>query len=468
MRDIGIAERISDQPIFHGLLAKDAPGSIQQTFGPLYYYLIWISLHIPATVYYYPLLPTFLVITLNLLSVVLCFIFCKNTFGNRVALIATSLYASSAWIILHASVFTNPNFLPPFILLAFIAYYKILIEDKKTYFYLFFPSIAAQLHFHLSALLLLPVFASIFLLKPALFKNKHVYFSGLLAIILFIPFFITLANTQDLSVFGFVGDRYESTYLTNIVDGIGIPFMYTTPYLGPYLLGQYQLFPALFFDVLYYTIIIIFCLIFGLGVLSLIKHLASSRFSNPQLLPLLIWLFIPTFLAIISKANISPHYLIILLPVQFVIMALFLDKLITKIPWITYFIVFLVLFNFLFVTYFYMQMNNQGTSGLFGIPYKHKVELVEQMIDISGDNVVVNYYPSASGSVYNYLLSIRNKTPDAHILPSVFNYTEGLLLVDSYSFYAHFQQGPTLEEQAFLNTLPSTPIRTFILYTSPP
>ena len=465
VRDIEIAESIDDKALSHGVLGKNSPDAIQQSFGPLYYYLIRFSLLFTTSAYYYPLMPYYLTMALNVATILLCFFFCKRYFGERTALIASSLYALSAWVVLHVSnVLTTPNYLPLFVILAFIAYYKVLIDHKDHYLFLFFVSIALEFQFHLSAILLLPVYATLFLFRRDLFKKKQLYLYALLSLALFIPYVATLVQTENYNLFSFIGNRYQSTYVTNFIEALGIPLMYTTPYLGKYLLGDYTLFSTSFFLFLYYFVIGVFSLLTIFSFVYIFKKILVHKQRALRYIPLVLWFIIPIFLAFILKKNISPHYLIILLPAQFIFMGIFFDYLIQKKKYFTYLFLFLIIFNFFFLLHFYNLVDNQGTKGIYGIPYKHKVELVTFIPHLLQDGAfVVNYYQS-SGIVFNYLFALHGYNPKTKRIEFLEDFQEGILVVDSYSFYSPFKNGLPNEDKEYLKQFTHIPLKTYDLY----
>ena len=451
VRDITLAHQLDHHLILHGILGKESQDAVQQSFGPLYYYLIWISLQIAPTFSSFPLMPYYLTMFLNLLSILLCFFFCKRYFGERVALLSTSLYAVSTWMVIHVSnVFTNPNFLPLFVLLAFFSYYKILVDKKDTYLFLFFVSIAFQLQLHLSALLLLPVYATLFFFRLDLFSQKRTYVYGALAFLLFVPYLLYLFQHHDLSVFSFIGERYESTYFSNFIDALGIPTLFVTPYLGTYLLGDTRLFHGFLSQSLYFFITFLLVLFFGASVFYLLL-LARRRFRNQRLLPLLLWLAIPVFLAFIFKKNISPHYLIILLPVPFILLGFFFDFLIKRHRFFLYLFLFFVAYHLFFILFFYSSIAVSGTHGIYGMPYVHKLAVVDYLHERCSSSCVISFYPRVDRS-FLYLMELRGLLPQARALERLSDFDCGFLVIDPTSFYSLSRDHLSSEEVSFLQS----------------
>src|SRR3989344_2916782 len=135
-----------------------------------------------------------------------------------------------------------------------------------------------------------------------------------------------------------------------------------------------------------------------------------------------------------------------------------------KKKYFTYLFLFLIIFNFFFLLHFYNLVDNQGTKGIYGIPYKHKVELVTFIPHLLQDGAfVVNYYQS-SGIVFNYLFALHGYNPKTKRIEFLEDFQEGILVVDSYSFYSPFKNGLPNEDKEYLKQFTHIPLKTYDLY----
>ena len=435
VRDITIAEKIlNGEFVTHGLFGSLKDNAIQQSFGPLYYYFIAFSLIFTNNPYYYSLAPYVLTIILNILSVVILFLFCKEFFNLRMAFITSSLYLFSPWIFVHVfSIFTNPNFMPPFIILFIYSMFKFVIKNENKFLIYGMISLVLMTQFHLSSLLLFPVFVFYLFLKKK-FKINYFVYGLLISFTLFLPFlFYNILNNQLGSIFLFLSGRYGSNILKSAMESFGMPVLYLTPYFGKYLLGNLK------FNFLMNIFIIIFTalmvLLFSFAAYNFIKLLIKK---DTRIKLLMIWIILPIITYTFSSKDISPHYLTILLPSQFIVLGLYFDKIMNKFKIAKFLPHIVIIANIMFILLFYNLVNeNDGTSGIFGVPYKVKYELVGYIKeDSSNTEPIINYYVGNKREL-NFLFGKLGLRPRINIINNIDDYTEGYLVLDRYSFYSY-------------------------------
>ena len=438
VRDITIAEKIlNGDNILYGILGSLKGDAVQQSFGPLYYYLIALSLIFPAGNYYYPLMPYVLAVVMHLLSVLILFKLCREFFNIKTALIASSLYTFSPWVFVHVGgMFTNSAF--PVLLVAFFMYsmFKFLIKNDNKYLIFGMISLTLATQLHLSTLALLPVFICYLFLKKK-FKVKYFFVGLALSFLLFLPFlYYNITNNSISSIFAFLSQRYEASFFRTVIESVGMPILYTTPYFGKYLLGDVKFNMAV--NVLVYTLTAFMVVLFFLAIFSLLKTFFKSK--DIRLKILFIWIAVPILLYIISSKDLSPHYLNILLPSQFIILGIYLNKITKSFKLLEYLPYILVIANIIFIMLFYNLVNeNNGTSGIFGVPYKIKYELVDFVkYDSRGADLIVNYYGGVKGKRdLNFLFGRAGLNPDINIINNLDEFKKGYLVLDRFSYYSY-------------------------------
>ena len=437
-----------------------------EAFGPFMFYLFSIPMIFSKD---YLFVISFVAI-LNVLAVLLCFTFARKFFNERVALISSALFAVSPWSIFYSRILFNVGAIPVFTLLFFYSLFSIIINNKQKFLILMFISYAFILQIHLSALAFLPLF-----LVPLIYHKKKINFKflgyGIISFLLLLTPFIYYNLKNNLQGFKdvifFTGFQPANTFITNFVEAIGIPVMLATNYFGKYMFGSLNMFNSninFLFNIIIYLIVLLFIFGFIYLVRYLIKFKNFKKDNYKKYLLLFLWTAIPIILLIIRNKNISPHYYEILFPVQFIVIALFLDKLINyfkkynKVIYFSYIIIIiLVLSQAVFWLGFLNFVDKEGgTNGTYGIPYKYKLEAVNYIIDDAKNKninlISFNSYPED----YDYLFSLRNIKPNYIIINSseeFKNLDEGYMVIDTFSRYGLHMIGdiPKKEVEFFKN-----------------
>lgn len=436
VRDITIAESVlSGETVLHGVKGSLKDDATQQSFGPLYYYLIAFSLMFPFSHYYYPLMPYVLAMVMHLLSLLILFKLCREFFNIKIALIASSLYTFSPWIFVHiGGMFTNSAFPVLFVIFFIYSMFRFLIKNDNKYLIFGMISLALATQLHLSALTLFPVFLCYLFLKRK-FKIKY-FFAGLvLSFLLFLPFlYYNIMNNSIGSIFTFLSHRYEANFFHTVIESIGMPILYITPYFGDYLLGNVRF--SMPIDAFVYILTAFMVVLFLLAIFSLLKTFFKNK--NIRLKILFIWIVVPILLYILSSKDLSPHYLNILLPSQFIILGIYLNKITKSFKLLNYLPYILVLANIAFIILFFNLVNeNNGTPGIFGVPYKIKYELVNFIKDDSGNtDLIVNYYKGGKRDL-NFLFNREGLNPKINIINNIDEYKDGYLILDRFSYYSN-------------------------------
>lgn len=435
-RDNLIAQKILDGNIrLEGVTATQDPESKQQSFGPLYYYFIALGLWLFNS----PLGPAYIVAILNVISLLLCFLYVKEFFGDKAALISTSLYAVAPWHIAHTSIImTTPNFLPPFVILLIHSLSKVIIKKEDKYLILSFISLAILSQFHLSVLWLFILTAVLLLIyRRDLIKSKYFIISFLIAFLFYIPFLIFNTTQGSLKdVFIFIGNRYTNPIQTVIIESLGIPVMLTTNYFGKYLLGDSNIYSSLIIENLSLLLTIIISLIVIVSILFLIKQYFDTKEKKYSIL--LLWILIPILGYISKSVNVSPHYMHILYPSLFIVMGISISKLLEKYKKATSCLLIIILLgNIIFITGFFNYIDTNGnTKGLYHESYANKIKTIDYIKSKEVDNLI--FYKSKNGKIeYTYLSKLNHTSID-----SIYDLkkSKGFLILNRFDYRSHIPE----------------------------
>lgn len=233
--------------------------SLQGVFqGPLWYYLIAI--------------PTFLtngdpwgglvvMLIMSILVMLISFLWIKNLFSQKAALITSFLLAISPEAITSATYVWNPH--PMWLLITFyiFVFYKISLGNKK-YHLLLWSIIALMFHFQtaLAIFILLASLLYLLIFNVSCYKTKHIYLGFFISLLFFLPQIIFdlrhnfLMSSSFLNLFHgkdqglFVGGE-NTNYYSNLINGH--LYSFTINFISSFLHdGFMKAIPFLFFTLL--------------------------------------------------------------------------------------------------------------------------------------------------------------------------------------------------------------------------
>jgi len=256
------------------------------------------------------------------------------------------------------------------------------------------------------------------------------------------------------SLFSFAAARYPSTLPTVIIESLGIPIMYMTPYLSSYLLGTVKIMLNLVYFV---TGFIVAGMVYAVGLLGykVLKNKAKEKTTAL----IFLWWIIPIVVYIGIGKNVSPHFFTIILPAQFLIAAIALQKMYQKYAKTTLLIVSAILLFYIFfiVKVYAVVDQNGGTDSLFGIPYKYRVQVVQ---DIAKDTTTptIVYYGEDKRNM-NWLLTHFGLKPTYKYIQSLDDFKEGYLIFDDYDLYSYSDKAISQEEKDKVRNEPGTNIK---------
>jgi len=415
-RDIEISKNIINGKFMIQGIAGGIYEGGQQTFGPLMYYLIAALLIIKNN----PLSPVFFIALINSIAVIITYFFCKRFFNQKIAIFASLLYSINPWVLYYSNMFWNPTFLPLLAILFFYSLFIFIIEKKDYGIVLCAFIIAITLHFHLTILFFIPsVFFALLLFRRDT-KFKYYGYSLISFLVPLIPYLYTViknkSNILGPILFGTI--RETSPYIQNIIEAIGIPVMISTNYLGKYIYGSSFIFihKSLYYFNFFITGIMLILFLLSLIYITFLltkKPYITENKKKYYLISLL--LIFPILAHIIRFSNISPHYYIILYPIQFIFYGIILDFMITKFINIKKILIagFLIILLSNAGGYILMQnyiTNNGATSGgVLSTPYSAKIDALNYLTDKSKtDQINLAFFKSGKSFIYWFTLKNNN------------------------------------------------------------
>tara|TARA_Y100000310_G_scaffold336995_1_gene422943 strand:+ start:728 stop:2329 length:1602 start_codon:yes stop_codon:yes gene_type:complete len=466
VRDVELGGRVleGEYPL-HGVLPS-VESTAQNTFGPLSYYLMAIGLFFAPDNYSYPISAIFVIALLDILGAFIAYQIGKEFFGPTVGLLTFSFYLLSPWQIIHVATVLSPtSFLPIFVLLFFYSVFKLVLHNEDVYVIPAIVFLALQMHLHLTSFLLAFAFLIILVLFKRNFNKTYFALGILLALLTFTPYLVeNLPDKVIASQYTLATQRAESTLLQTTLESFGVPVLFMTPHLGAFTLGKtVSLFQQTSSEYLFFMITGIFILLFIGSVVyflrKLSKELPRSFISLKQTLSVLnnslqnnktfrkysllfILLVLPLLVYSIKGSNVTPHYFIIVFPLQIVLLSIFLVHLLKK-KYITTLLVILLLLlsNAIYLhSYYSFVESNGGTKGITGIPYANKMEVVEYILQDGEEELPIVYYVGQKPLTQsmNYLLELNGRERNYKVITSLEEFDKGYLILDRYSFYSTF------------------------------
>lgn len=186
-----------------------------------------------------------------------------------------------------------------------------------------------------------------------------------------------------------------------------------------------------------------------------IKH----RTKEKTIALILLWWFTPVLMFILIGKNVSPHFFIPILPAQFLIAAIALNKLKEKCTKTAIVGICLVISCFIFfvINFYTVVDRNGGTDSLFGIPYKYRIEVVQTIAKETATPTIV-YYGDNKRNM-NWLFAHFGLQPTYQHIQSLEEFKEGNLIFDDYDFYSYDDKALPETEREKVRNLPGTTIK---------
>ena len=412
----------------------------QETFGPFWYFFL-------VPIRYLSLNHIHIIVFISLLSsiaVILFYLFLLKFFDKSLALIASAFYAVSEWAIFYNSFATTLSGLPLFIILNFYLLFSYLFENKNwaLLFLALIWGLILQIHLASIQIILISIL-SILIIKRFKFnikEIKYILFAILIGLATLVPFIYNSHINQEGIVSSFVEVisyptmQPKNSFFINLRESIGIPVMLSTNFFGNWLFGSY---PFLNTSLLIWNYISTFLMIllFLIGLIFLLIEYIKKR--NNKLLVLGIWILVPIIFMLFRNKNISPHYYLPLLPVQYLAIAFSCLLLLRCLKQNSTKYLFIILLFFLFIShmffalYIYTRADQLGGSdGTYGIPYKYKLEAVDYIIKNKDYTTI---YSINRFNEYIKLFKFRKFEGDFIFIENIsqINHLNGYLFIDN-------------------------------------
>ena len=299
------------------LLGPAAPNkSPDFHLGPAYYYLLvpfyWLGGSSPGA-------GATAVALFAIFSIVLVYFLSRNFFGTVAGIVSASVYAVSYLMLYYGRWAWNPNIVPFFILLFFIALYKMSLSTEsprqEKYLYILALSTGILIQLHGTALMTVPIILVLFfvLYKPRIHWKKYLI-AALIFIVCTLPLWIyDITNNFD-------NTKGLFRIITQSESGVQITF-------GERIQRTGELFSSFWHESLLHSQLGWFFV--GLFAVLLIflatqfYHGVKNKTKNAPALLMMLWIIVPLFVFIFYKEAIPIHYFAILFPVPFIVLGWF-------------------------------------------------------------------------------------------------------------------------------------------------
>jgi 4-amino-4-deoxy-L-arabinose transferase-like glycosyltransferase len=338
----------------HGMLVATANGASIRTLNPP---AVIYLLMIPAAFSANPLGAAIFQALLSVAAVLLTYLFTRRYYGRLVGTIAALTFATSARAVFYSRFIWNQNFIPFFLLLLLFALFYGAVERRKGWLFpaLFLVGFLVQLH-PTCALLLAPLLVAL-VLAPGTLRWRDLVFGIVSLLVIYAPFILWEISSH----FYDVQILLNTSKLPSQMDTQALT--YYQWFLSPYatLMSNGEPFSnthSIIFHV-YHRLSWLQPLLTGLliaGIITALLRVLRSQHSLSQekpsgnvllqywrslrlwwsdlratpyrcgLLILLVWQLVPLLALSRHVLPIYPHYLIIFMPGQYILIGLFIAE----------------------------------------------------------------------------------------------------------------------------------------------
>lgn len=331
--------------------------SNRASIGNLNFPLVVYLFMLPASFSANPLWGEVMVAVLNIIAVILCYIFTRRYYGRLAAAIATLLYAGSAVALLYSGDIWPQNLLPPFVMLFMLCLFRGVVARRRGWLLpaLILLGILYQLHGS-SLLLSIPLVAA-FVFSYKTCRWREVILAGAVILVIISPFIywqflsgfgdikILLAASKNAAKINIDTFKFYHFFLNPITQSVVVrraalpdypsSLLVSSPlhYLRrPLLLASFVLVPLLFLCSVIYAVTISLRASAPLaaeGFKAKVVLWVTDFLHTPYrqgLALLLIWQIILPLTLVRHSIAIYPHYYIIYLPGQFILIGIFVSK----------------------------------------------------------------------------------------------------------------------------------------------
>ncbi|MFQ5814142.1 MAG: ArnT family glycosyltransferase, partial [Anaerolineae bacterium] len=370
---------------------------------PLFIYLMAIPISLSRN----PAVIAGFMALLNVGAVLGCYLLAREHFGEKVGLIATLLFAASPWAVFYSRKIWAQDLLPPFVGLFFAAIFSTIVRRKPRQLILVFLWLACLIQLHLSALALIPLVALLLLVFRHRIKLAPLLIGLLVFALIFTPYIYYDATHGWINLRTFVEasrgpatfDLKSAQYATQIIAGRGYHALAGV---------SFEKFLAEIVDFTWLNAVETWLFLCGVAYLAwqVLGGWQRGRKDGVsdetvRFTILLAWLLLPVLFYVRHTTPVYPHYFILLYPVQFIIIGVFVVRVLNwagylanslKIsPLARFFvgrvlpislvalILGLALWQVHLTETFYNFVDRNDTTGGHGVPVKYYVQAAESL-----------------------------------------------------------------------------------------
>jgi 4-amino-4-deoxy-L-arabinose transferase-like glycosyltransferase len=188
---------------------------------PLFMYILSLSLLFSTN----PVFTAGFIATLNILGILVCYLFVKRFFDEKSALVAAAFYSLSPWQILFSRKIWTQNLLAPFIVLFLYLAFIALEENRKRFIPLACIVLGIILQLHMSGIYIAGLALILLLMHWKTIDKRYLAFGVVLFVCTFIPYGVFLVQ-NDFTVFS-----TAANVLTHKANGTSLWALTKIPFL---------------------------------------------------------------------------------------------------------------------------------------------------------------------------------------------------------------------------------------------
>lgn len=363
--DQSVLYQLAYDAVHYGLLpATSNSASIFTMHSPLAIYFLMLPVLFSSD----PLWAAYMTALLNVVAVLLAYIFTRRYYGRTAAIIAAMLFATAQTAIVFSRFIWQPTLLSPFVLLFLFALFRGVVERRKGWLApaLLLLGVLYQLH-EITILMAALLFAAL-LLSPHTIRIRDIVLGFICLLVLFLPYLVWEVNSN----FADIHALFSLTQAHALIDSKAI--MYYQRFLNAYYYDDrfrhatyydpvgsassvvVKLLPLLIFT-RYILLTALACAFIMAGILILrsTRTISSATISHKRaanifrlftrlyqwwlslrddpfrcgLLLLLLWQVVPVLFLSRHTGNVHIHYLLMVLPGPFILIGFLFSRVIS-------------------------------------------------------------------------------------------------------------------------------------------